>query len=1007
MYKSKILFDRICREYFERTMLFNSTIWTCAISGRPNLTYAEALESEKKHRRVIDAFPQVLKGPVVFLANLTKRSAISDLVDDVFNFVNTRYFKNEIVQAAIDGTETFVDCEVVGFVIATANGSSPNGKLSPDDLNYRVRRIDNKEKSAQVWTVTSDNIRRKKKDPHSMLTKDKLKLFLKQCIEYNDIRMLTIKRDVYKKYVEDENITALSSFFVGKAPTFELSKSLADKKEKEKKEKNKEKKKEKAKENKEKDKEKIPKPKKEKGESAKKKTENGTAKSPAANGKGGNKTPKGEKNGKQTSISQFMTKDEKKEKSKPSPADLEKAKKLAEEMARLRKEKEAEEAERQKKMAEERERQRQEMTLLVQTTVKNLNAIKDDLQLQDQKPLPPTKPVSTLIPEQYFADAIMIQEVICSYTTILEDKDKFPNGIHLGLMERALLGREVAGPLSDILQVLLGSIFSFQIEEHNEMHLEYQRGRIVFKDATPPSRQAIIQDATAAARWSLKYLNAYLFELPIDATTLSELIRLHFLMSGAKLSEACARWQISERGGYQSQDDPGLHLRENNPHILKALAHKTVYELSTKEIMVILKCLIDQLMTYSSMRDAIEERMEKSNKSKISIKSLIAAERKREAQIEKEKKEALEEVKRGMETFEGSEEEKVTHKEKLDREAETKIKSIEHYAEKDKKKFVDELEALRREIFDYQLFLGSDRAYRSYWLFESLPGLFIEHLPFGGKCLEKPIENIPGLAVCPTEKRYMFIKNMLHEKQNNNSNNSNDKENKINNMLESKSKSNAQAGQANQSNAADATNGAAVEAPEIKKEIANPTPLELLMCTGDANTCLVHKKEHSARVTWSFLNTEEEINALIDSLNPRGTREKLLKEQLETQKELILFHIKNCPVEKLLLDDSQKKEAMDRLFDEKDKTYANANFSHPKDVDIGLIMHAEIRNNILELEFKLTAGQLGTLKVKDRMAWRAAIEIDNYDMQCDSLQWGPDNQYHEGKRSFYHFVNSG
>lgn len=979
-------------------MLFNSTIWTCAISGRPNLTYAEALESEKKHRKVIDAFPQVLKGPVVFLANLTKRSAISDLVDDVFNYVNTRYFIHENVQATADGSEQFVDCEVVGFQIVAANGNSPNSKLNPDDIKYRVKRVDSKDKaSSPVWTVSSDNIRRKKKDPHSMLTKDKLKLFLKQCIEYNDIRMLTIKRDVYKKYVDDGNITSLASFFIGKSPTFELSKALADKKEKEKKEKIKEKRKEKAKE-KEKVKDgggKVTKAKKEKDQKAPK--ENGGAKGPTTNGKGGgNKTPKGEKNGKQTTITQFTTKEETK-KAKPTAADLEKAKKLAEDMARKRKEKEAEDAERQKRLAEERERQRQEMQLLVQTTVKNLNAIKDDLELQDQKPLPPTNPVNTLIPQSYFADAIMVQEIIYSYTTILEDKDKFRNGINLSLLERAILGREVAGPLSDILQVLLGSIFSFQIEEHNEVNLEYERRNIQFKDATPPARQTLIKDATVAARWSMRYLNAHLFELPIDATTLTELLRLHFLMSGAKLNEASAKWQISERGGYQNHDDPGLFLRENHPHILKALATRTVYELPIQDTMIILKCLVDQLMTYSSMRDAIEERMEKANKSKVSIKNLIIAERKREGQLANEKKEALEEVRKGMEAFQGTDEEKAAHKEKLDKEAENKIKSLEHYAEKEKQKFLDELEALRREVFDYQLYLGSDRAYRSYWLFESLPGLFIEHMPFGGICVDKTVENIPGLANCPTEKRYMFIKNMLHEKNNYNVN-TNDKENKISNMLEKKVNTSVNASAEVKTEGSADDSKPTVEAIEIKKEVPKepPTQLELLMCTGDGSTCLIHRKEHPGRLTWSYLHTEEEINALIDSLNTRGVRERVLKEQLETQKELILYHIKNCPVEKLQVREEEREERIEKLFEEKDKTYANAMFNHPRGTDISLVLYVEMRNNILELEFKMSAGQLGTLRVKDLSAWRQAILNDGYDMQCEYLQWGPGDQFHEG-----------
>jgi len=35
-------------EYFERMMLLNSCIWTCAITGRSGLTFDEAKESEKE-----------------------------------------------------------------------------------------------------------------------------------------------------------------------------------------------------------------------------------------------------------------------------------------------------------------------------------------------------------------------------------------------------------------------------------------------------------------------------------------------------------------------------------------------------------------------------------------------------------------------------------------------------------------------------------------------------------------------------------------------------------------------------------------------------------------------------------------------------------------------------------------------------------------------------------------------------------------------------------------------
>lgn len=955
------------REYFERTMLFNSTIWTCAVSGRPNLTYAEALESEKKHRKVIEAFPQVLKGPVVYIANLTKRSAISDLVDDVFNYVNTRFFKNEKVVAKDPNSEQYIECEVVGFVtLATNTETSPNGKIQAEDVKYRVKRIEANGKSPMLWTVNSDQIRRRKKDNSLPFSKDKLKLFLKQCIEYNDIRMLTIKQDAYKKYVTDANIISLSSFYVGKQPIFDLSKVLADKKEKDKKKKQEQKKTDKEK---------------------KKKPENGVSKDGATPNKNG----KVKKAGKQSLLDDFVTKDGAK------ISELKKLKKLEDEEAKRRKEEENRkrkeiEAERQKLLAEERKKRLADLMQMVQVTVRNLNAVKDDLELQDQKPLPTTKPVQTVFSDKYFSDAVMVIEFISSYTAILEDKDKFRSGIDFSLMERALLTREVAGPLSDILQVLLGSIFSLQIEEANEIDVEYEGGPITFKDNIPSEQQNLIKWATAAATWPQMYLSLNMSELPIDATTITELLRLHFLTSGAKLTEIGSKYRFQERGGFQNTDDPGVMFCVENPHILKALSKQTVYELPVDDIMSILRVLINQILSYSSVRDLVEERLESSNKAKIALKNLLSAERKRESTLVSEKKEVLEEVKKHLESFEGTEEEKVAQKEALDKKADLKIKNLEFMAEREKKKFTEQLDQLKSEIFDYQLCLGSDRAYRTYWLFESLPGLFIEHDPFGGQCIENPVTNIHGLATCPPEKRYLFIKNMLQEQQNNNSNDK-DKENKISNTLDVKAKPN-DAAKLPESEAEAMAMAVAPAQPEITY-----SQRDLFMCTGDYETCKVHNINDPSRVTWSFLHTEEELNALIDSLNPRGFREKLLKEQLESQRELILYHTKKCPIDKLQVDPESVEQRIEQIANDKSKVYSNANFNYPKGTSIADVMLSEIRSNILELEFKVTTGQLGVLAVKDRIQWRIALENGNYEMQTNCLQWGPYGQFQEGKNT--------
>ena len=60
-------------EYFERTILCNSLVWTCSLSGKSGLTYSEAIQSEDKARDSIKTFPRVLERLIIYLATFTKR----------------------------------------------------------------------------------------------------------------------------------------------------------------------------------------------------------------------------------------------------------------------------------------------------------------------------------------------------------------------------------------------------------------------------------------------------------------------------------------------------------------------------------------------------------------------------------------------------------------------------------------------------------------------------------------------------------------------------------------------------------------------------------------------------------------------------------------------------------------------------------------------------------------------------------------------------------------------
>ena len=714
-------------------MLLNSTVWICSLTSRPNLTYAEALDCEKDARKMLKSFKSELKTPIVYVASLTQRSGISDMVDDIMAYFNVRFFPEEIVMVLDKPTTKWRECQVLA-VLPPSDTSSGN-KFEPSLIQYRVKRL-NVTKPQEPFIVKGNAVRRNRYS----LTKDKIKLFLKQCVECNNIGQLKIKESCYNKYVVEAGVKKFSDIFVGKPPKFELSKTLKNK---------------------------IKSNVKKKKSTKDKDSTTDQKQATISNYFSKNDTTKKDK-----AESKVNKEKEKEERERQKLAN----KTLQEEMLRKRKEEEAKKLEIKKALAEEKERMRVELLQMVQGAVRSFNQTRDDLELQDQKMLPLANPVQTLISKKYFGDALSILEIICSFQVWLEDKDKFPRGFNLALLERSLLCHEIGGPLSDLIQVLLGTLFSLQSEESNEVDCKYVLPAADSKELISDD----VRDATNTAIWVTKYMSS-LSVLPMDANSISELLRLHLLMSGARVDECCSQWRYQHRGGYCSNDDPGLLLRQKYPHILRALNLYTVYQLPFSDIIKILQCLVGQICTYSSIRDTIEDRLDKAYKSRIALKTIFQAERKRETVLTLKKKEMTEAMKKTVEVFEGTAEEKKKLNERLQTDLDTKIKHIDWESEKAKKLFTSSVKTEQQGIFSYQLLLGTDRAYRNYWLFESLPGLFIEQRPFEIPCPKNPVENINELAQCAPQDRYNYIKQMVVRDKAS----ANDKENKVDNNIDS------------------------------------------------------------------------------------------------------------------------------------------------------------------------------------------------------------------------------
>lgn len=90
----------VLSEFFERTILCNSLVWSCALTGRAGLTYLEAVESERRARQSLQSFPPPLVQPLLHLAALSRRCRLSELCEDVYVFVKDRFFPGEMVDVA-------------------------------------------------------------------------------------------------------------------------------------------------------------------------------------------------------------------------------------------------------------------------------------------------------------------------------------------------------------------------------------------------------------------------------------------------------------------------------------------------------------------------------------------------------------------------------------------------------------------------------------------------------------------------------------------------------------------------------------------------------------------------------------------------------------------------------------------------------------------------------------------------------------------------------------------
>uniref|UniRef100_A0A8C0VH40 Bromodomain adjacent to zinc finger domain protein 1A n=1 Tax=Cyanistes caeruleus TaxID=156563 RepID=A0A8C0VH40_CYACU len=924
----------ISSDFFERTILCNSLVWSCAVTGKPGLTYQEALESEKKARHNLQSFPEALIIPVLYLATLTHRTRLHEICDEIFAYVKDRYFVDETVEV-LRNNGARLQCKVLEVIAPahhngmanghtssadgdtivisdsddseTHNSSAQNGEkkaiIDPSLFKYKVQPI--KKHLYEPVIVKASQLSRRK----HLFSRDRLKLFLKQHCEPHDGVIKTKATSIEKYNLAEQNF---SYFFPDEPPTFIFS--------------------------------------------------------PASRRRG--RPPKRASaslvsNDVFSHVTIFIYNFD---------------------FFFF--------------FFQEREKLREEKRKYVEY-LKQWSKPREDMECDDLKELPIPMPVKTRLPPEIFGDALMVLEFLHAFGELFDLQDEFPEGVTLEVLEEALVGNDTEGPLCELLFFFLTAIFQAMAEEEEEVAKD-QIADAETKDLTEaldedadPTKSALSAVATLAAAWPQLHQGCNLKNLDLDSCTLSEILRLHILASGADITSANAKYRYQKRGGFDTTDDACMELRLSNPGLLKKLSSTSVYDLLPGEKMKILHALCGKLLTLVSTRDFIEDSVDVLRQAKQEFRELKAEQHRKEreaaaARIRKKREERLKEQELKMkEKQEKLKEEEqripaveisVGEEEREDLDTSTESKEMERKeqdvdtatedeeepgpnkkrrrgrrgqngykeftrqeettCEKSEPLTAEDEEALKQEQQkkEKELLekiqnatactnitpLGRDRLYRRYWIFPSVPGLFVE-------------EDYSGLTEDMLLPRTSSFQNSGQSCTNEP-------------QVFSKTGESLKSSESTSNIDQDSHTSVVVEVPRP-----------------------VYKPNR-----WCFYSSREQLDQLLEALNSRGHRESALKETLLQEKSRICEQLSSFPVEKFHIPEKPQIDVKPPIGRGRmQNVHDGSHLSAEKQLELRL------RDFLLDIEDRIYQGTLGAIKVTDRQAWRAALEHGRYEFLND------------------------
>ena len=135
--------------------------------------------------------------------------------------------------------------------------------------------------------------------------------------------------------------------------------------------------------------------------------------------------------------------------------------------------------------------------------------------------------------------------------------------------------------------------------------------------------------------------------------------------------------------------------------------------------------------------------------------------------------------------------------------------------------------------------------------------------------------------------------------------------------------------------------------------------------------CDLYKRRSVVR--WSFFNCKEDVDNLLDALNPRGFRERLLREAIQQEYKQLTLAVEKCPLKEEVQALKKDAKPKGRRGGRNQPTVDKSRYKTMEE-----FIEANLRDQILDLEDRIWQGNLGSVRGVEREEWRAKVENGIY-----------------------------